>query len=79
MDALLDIRPICYALDTFLQSKMWESEAFCDKSDEKKERLYFATGYGLIQSVKALMSYEDSVSAHPISVASFQSILNLLL
>lgn len=42
---------------------MLESEEFCDKSDKKKERLYFATGYGLIQSVKALMSYEDHVSA----------------
>lgn len=41
---------------------MLESEEFCDKNDEKKERLYFASGYGLIQCVKALMSYEDDVS-----------------
>jgi len=61
-DALLDLPPICYALDIFLQSKMLESEEFCDENDEKKERLYFATGYGLIQCVKALMSYEDDVS-----------------
>ena len=27
-----------------------------------RERLYFATGYGLIQCVKALMSYDDEVS-----------------
>jgi len=60
--ALLDLPPICYALDLFLQSKMLESEEFCDKNDAKKERLYFATGYGLIQCVKALMSYEDDVS-----------------
>ena len=26
-----------------------------------RERLYFATGYGLIQCVKALMSYDDNV------------------
>ena len=26
-----------------------------------RERLYFATGFGLIQCVKALMSYEDDV------------------
>lgn len=26
-----------------------------------RERLYFATGYGLIQCVKGLMSYEDEV------------------
>ena len=27
-----------------------------------RQRLYFAAGYGLIQCVKALMSYEDEVS-----------------
>lgn len=27
-----------------------------------RERLYFATGYGLIQCVKAMMSYENEVS-----------------
>ena len=27
----------------------------------RRERLYFATGFGLIQCVKALMSYEDDV------------------
>lgn len=27
-----------------------------------RERLYFATGYGLIQCVKALLSYDDKVS-----------------
>jgi hypothetical protein len=26
-----------------------------------RERMYFATGFGLIQCVKALMSYEDDV------------------
>ncbi|KAL1748304.1 hypothetical protein HDZ31DRAFT_79835 [Schizophyllum fasciatum] len=38
---------------------MIECEEYCHASDLKKERLYFATGYGLIQCVKALMSYED--------------------
>ncbi|KIL61677.1 hypothetical protein M378DRAFT_82296 [Amanita muscaria Koide BX008] len=38
---------------------MLESEEFCDKSDEKKQRLYFASGYGLIQSAKGLMSFAD--------------------
>ena len=28
-----------------------------------RERLYFATGYGLIQVVKGLMSFEDEVSS----------------
>lgn len=60
-DALHDVPPMCYALDMFLQSKMLESEEFCDRNDGKKERLYFTTGYGLIQCVKALMSYEDDV------------------
>ncbi|KNZ80288.1 Tetratricopeptide repeat protein 39B [Termitomyces sp. J132] len=38
---------------------MLESEEYCHKSDVGKERLYFATGYGLIQCVKGLMSYAD--------------------
>ncbi|XP_006464184.1 hypothetical protein AGABI2DRAFT_194724 [Agaricus bisporus var. bisporus H97] len=38
---------------------MLESEEYCHKMDEPKERLYFATGYGLIQCVKGIMSYED--------------------
>lgn len=29
---------------------------------QNRERLYFATGYGLIQCIKGLMSYEDAVS-----------------
>ena len=37
-----------------------------------RERLYFASGYGLIQCVKGLMSYEDEVrfppSPHPPTV-----------
>lgn len=57
--ALEDIPGISYALHLFLASHMVESEEYCIKSDPKKERLYFATGYGLIQCVKALMSYED--------------------
>jgi hypothetical protein len=44
---------------------MLESEDFCHKSDKQKERLYFSTGYGLIQCVKGLMSYEDDVSFFP--------------
>lgn len=61
-EALLDIPPISHALELFLQSKMLESEEFCHTNDQEKERLYFATGYGLIQCVKALMSYDDDVS-----------------
>ncbi|KZV62664.1 hypothetical protein PENSPDRAFT_591100 [Peniophora sp. CONT] len=58
-EALDDITGVAYALETFLQSRMVECEEYCHESDPKKERLYFATGYGLIQCVKALMSYED--------------------
>ncbi|KAG6828152.1 hypothetical protein H0H92_009003 [Tricholoma furcatifolium] len=58
-DALSDIPGVSYALDTFLQSKMLESEQYCIESDPKMERMYFATGYGLIQCVKGLMSWED--------------------
>ncbi|KAJ7747850.1 hypothetical protein B0H16DRAFT_1554834 [Mycena metata] len=58
-EALDDIPGVTYALDMFLASKMHESEDYCNQSDKKKERLYFATGYGLIQCVKGLMSYAD--------------------
>ncbi|KAJ6459937.1 hypothetical protein C8R45DRAFT_1030124 [Mycena sanguinolenta] len=58
-DALLDLPGVSYALDQFLASRMHESEAYMNASDPSKERLYFATGYGLIQCVKGLMSYAD--------------------
>lgn len=57
--ALDDIPGIAYVLDTFLKSQMVESEEYCHRNDPQKERLYFAAGFGLIQCVKALMSYED--------------------
>ncbi|KAH9954696.1 hypothetical protein BC827DRAFT_1241298 [Russula dissimulans] len=57
--ALDDLPGIAYALDLFLKSLMVESEEYCHRSDPKKERLYFATGFSMIQCVKALMSYED--------------------
>ncbi|TRM66925.1 hypothetical protein BD626DRAFT_396622 [Schizophyllum amplum] len=58
-DALDDLDGVSWALETFLNSQMFECEEYCHASDVKKERLYFATGYGLIQCVKGLMSYED--------------------
>ncbi|CAK5267930.1 unnamed protein product [Mycena citricolor] len=58
-DALADLPGVGYALDTFLASQMIEAEEYCNESDKEKQRLYFATGYGLIQCVKALMSYAD--------------------
>lgn len=58
-DALSDIPGVCYAMELFLASSMIESETYCNQSDQRKERLYFATGYGLIQCIKGLMSYAD--------------------
>ncbi|KAG5634747.1 hypothetical protein H0H81_000907 [Sphagnurus paluster] len=58
-EALGDVPGARYALHLFLSSHMLESEEYCHKSDESKERLYFTTGYGLIQCVKGLMSYAD--------------------
>ncbi|KAJ7588059.1 hypothetical protein C8J56DRAFT_827293 [Mycena floridula] len=58
-NALDDIPGVSYALEIFLASHMVECEDYCNRSDEKKQRLYFATGYGLIQCVKGLMSYAD--------------------
>ncbi|TFK53849.1 hypothetical protein OE88DRAFT_1654178 [Heliocybe sulcata] len=57
--ALDDIPGVRYALDLFLASYMVESEKYCDDCDPNKERLYFTTGYGLIQCVKGLMSFEN--------------------
>ncbi|KAG1895793.1 uncharacterized protein F5891DRAFT_1056964 [Suillus fuscotomentosus] len=58
-NALDDIPGLHWALHEFLQSRMHESERFCEQSDPEKQRLYFATGFGLIQCVKGLMSFED--------------------
>ncbi|MDV2583699.1 hypothetical protein, partial [Alkalibacillus haloalkaliphilus] len=42
-EALGDLPGVSYALELFLASHMVESEEYCHKSDENKERLYFAT------------------------------------
>ena len=48
--------------------------------ESNRERLYFATGYGLIQCVKGLMSYEDEASTlHPLLHLLFKSILTRLI
>ncbi|KAI6030082.1 hypothetical protein EDC04DRAFT_107009 [Pisolithus marmoratus] len=57
--ALEDLPGIHWVLHEFLQSRMLESEEFCDRVDPNKERLCFATGYGVIQAIKGLMSFED--------------------
>ncbi|KAG2355431.1 hypothetical protein BDR07DRAFT_1453781 [Suillus spraguei] len=77
ISALDDVPCIHWALHEFLQSRMHESERFCEKSDPERQRLYFATGFGLIQCVKGLMSFEDkdllaaiNHTKHGIAVAS---------
>jgi hypothetical protein len=65
-EALSDLPGVSYALDQFLSSRMHESEDYMNASDmnasdTKKERLYFATGYGLIACIKGLISYADEV------------------
>ncbi|THH26374.1 hypothetical protein EUX98_g7819 [Antrodiella citrinella] len=57
--ALDDLDGISYALHLFLASHMIECEEFCHKNDPEKQRLYYASGFGLIQCVKGLMSFED--------------------
>jgi len=44
------------ALQLFFESRMSDSERLLKEGDPKLERLYIATGYGLIQGVKAFMS-----------------------
>ncbi|KAF8153787.1 hypothetical protein B0H34DRAFT_661565 [Crassisporium funariophilum] len=58
-DALLDLPAASYAMDLFAQSRIQELEEYLRKSDENQERLYIASGYGLLQCVKGFMSYED--------------------
>ncbi|KAK0205803.1 hypothetical protein DFS33DRAFT_1309940 [Desarmillaria ectypa] len=58
-DALDDIPGIAHTLDLFLASQMVESEEYCSNSDPNRERMYFCIGYGLIQCIKAVMSYDD--------------------
>ncbi|KAI0691583.1 hypothetical protein C8Q76DRAFT_862098 [Earliella scabrosa] len=54
-----DIAAVTYALHVFIGSHMHESEDYCRQYDPTMERLYVATGFGLIQCVKGLMSFED--------------------
>ncbi|KAF5329368.1 hypothetical protein D9619_009454 [Psilocybe cf. subviscida] len=54
-----DLNGCVHALSLFLSSQMHESEAYLKSQDPAMQRLYFGTGFGLIQCVKGLMSYED--------------------
>ncbi|KDQ50613.1 hypothetical protein JAAARDRAFT_41924 [Jaapia argillacea MUCL 33604] len=59
LNALDDIPGIHHAVELFLASKMIESERFCLQEDPERQSLYYTTGYGLIQCLKSMMSYED--------------------
>ncbi|KZW03062.1 hypothetical protein EXIGLDRAFT_728589 [Exidia glandulosa HHB12029] len=65
--ALDDLPAVHHALVLFLESQMLESEAFIRENDEKLERLYSATGIGLIDVIRGLMSFEDKDLAHAIA------------
>ncbi|KAF8575741.1 hypothetical protein K439DRAFT_1641118 [Ramaria rubella] len=67
-NALDDLPLIRTALRLFLESKMVESEDLINERDPVKERLYGASGYGLIQTIKAFMSYEDEDLAAAIAI-----------
>ncbi|KAH8831470.1 hypothetical protein DL96DRAFT_1587977 [Flagelloscypha sp. PMI_526] len=56
--ALEDLPCVVYAMDEFLANKMVESEEYLAIGNGG-DRLYFTTGIGLIQTVKALLSYAD--------------------
>lgn len=58
-----DIEECKLSLQLFLESRMLESEQLLKGGDPKFERLYIATGYGLIECVKAFMSFDDTVSS----------------
>ncbi|KAF8512083.1 hypothetical protein BU17DRAFT_54238 [Hysterangium stoloniferum] len=66
--ALDDIPLVHDALQLFLESKMVESEDLINNKDPVKERLYCATGYGLIQAIKAVISFEDEDLAAAIAI-----------
>lgn len=60
-NALDDLADCRLSLQLFLESRMVESEQLLREGDPSFERLYMATGYALIEAVKALMSFEDKV------------------
>jgi len=73
--ALDDLSVVRMALQLFLESKMVESEDLLNGKDPVKERLYCATGYGLIQAIKAIMSYEDEDLAAAIAIVKHGNII----
>ncbi|KAG8909024.1 hypothetical protein FRB99_000127 [Tulasnella sp. 403] len=62
--ALDDLPFIRNILHMFLAGRMLEAEEQCNKSDPKAERLYTSSGWGIIQALKGLMSFEEADIAH---------------
>jgi hypothetical protein len=74
--ALEELPGVTYALSLFLASHMLETESWVELNNPNHDMLYFSSGSSLIQTVKALMSYEDddllgaiNVAKHAISIA----------
>ncbi|KAG8964153.1 hypothetical protein FRC03_002161 [Tulasnella sp. 419] len=57
--ALDDLPMIRNVLHTFLSGKMVEAEAQIKDADLNNERLYTTSGWGVIQCLKSLMSFEE--------------------
>jgi hypothetical protein len=57
--ALEELPGVTYALSLFLSSHMLETESWIEANNPNRDMLYFSSGSSLIQTVKALMSYED--------------------
>lgn len=55
-------RPRSTATRAILRSASFRLCAGARSYNSRRERIYFATGFGLIQVVKGLMSFEDEVS-----------------
>jgi Protein of unknown function (DUF3808) len=56
---LEELPGVTYGLSLFLSSHMLETESWIEVNNPNRDMLYFSSGSALIQTIKALMSYED--------------------
>ncbi|KZT51274.1 hypothetical protein CALCODRAFT_503722 [Calocera cornea HHB12733] len=68
-DALEDLPYVHHILNLFLSSRMLEAEDLVREGDPRQERLYFSTAWSIIQSIKAMMSFDDAELASAIEDA----------
>ncbi|KZO92430.1 hypothetical protein CALVIDRAFT_546961 [Calocera viscosa TUFC12733] len=68
-EALGDLPYVHHILNLFLSSKMLDAEDLVREGDPRKERLYFSTAWCIIQSIKAMMSFDDQELASAIEDA----------